>query len=115
VFHGRRNVSKTTTSSKTLRPITPTAVEAAARADRDAQPLTAGDLKRMKANSAGKNHSPRFGVDAGGIRLPLPHPPRHSPGLGARPRATDRPTQAYLKIIAREPERLERLFNRRTL
>jgi DNA-binding transcriptional regulator YiaG len=43
-----------TTSSKTLRPMTPAAVEAAARADRDAQPLTAGDLKRMKRTPQAK-------------------------------------------------------------
>jgi putative transcriptional regulator len=47
-------MSKMTTSSKTLRPITPEAVEAAARADRDAQPLTAGDLKRMKRTPQAK-------------------------------------------------------------
>jgi putative transcriptional regulator len=34
--------------------MTPGAVEVAARADRDAQPLTAGDLKRMKRTPQAK-------------------------------------------------------------
>jgi len=74
-------MSKTTTSSRTLRLMTPAAIEAAARADRDAQPLTAGDLKRMnfQANAAGPLHSPDWEQGR------------------AQP---DRPTQAYLKIIA---------------
>jgi len=44
-------MSKTTTSGKTpspLRSMTAEAIERAARADRDAQPLTETDLKRMK-------------------------------------------------------------------
>jgi putative transcriptional regulator len=47
-------MSKTTTSGKTLRPMTPEAVERAARADCDAQPLTADDLKRMKRTPQAK-------------------------------------------------------------
>jgi hypothetical protein len=52
----QRNMSKTTTSGKTHRamPMTPAAAEAAARADRDAQPLTLGDLKRMKRTPQAK-------------------------------------------------------------
>jgi DNA-binding transcriptional regulator YiaG len=47
-------LSKTTTSNKMLRPMNPAAVEVAARADREAQPLTAGDLKRMKRTPQAK-------------------------------------------------------------
>ena len=47
-------MSKTPTHSKTLRQMTPQAVEAAARADRDAQPLTPDDLKRMKRTPQAK-------------------------------------------------------------
>jgi hypothetical protein len=47
-------MSKTTTSGKTLRPMTSEAIEAAARADRDAQPLTPDDLKRMKRTPQAK-------------------------------------------------------------
>lgn len=47
-------MSKTTTSGRTLRPMTAGAVEAAARADRDAQPLTANDIKRMRRTPQAK-------------------------------------------------------------
>jgi DNA-binding transcriptional regulator YiaG len=47
-------MSKTTTSRKTLRRMTPKAIEAAAPADSDAQPLTSGDLKRMKRTPQAK-------------------------------------------------------------
>jgi hypothetical protein len=43
--------------------MTPEAVEAAARADRDAQPLTLGDLKRMKMSGApGQSPPPRYEI-----------------------------------------------------
>ena len=41
-------MSKKTTFGKTPRPMTSEAIERAAHADRDARPLTAVDLKRMK-------------------------------------------------------------------
>jgi putative transcriptional regulator len=47
-------MSKTITSGKTLRRMTSEAVEAAARADRDAQPLPPGDLKRRKRTPQAK-------------------------------------------------------------
>jgi len=50
-------MSKTTTSGKTPNPprsMTAEAIERAARADRDAQPLTATDLKRMKRTPQAK-------------------------------------------------------------
>lgn len=43
-----------TTSWKTPRPMTPEAVERAAEADRDAEPLTKGDFKRMKRTPQAK-------------------------------------------------------------
>jgi hypothetical protein len=49
-----QHMSETTTSDETLRSMTPQAVEAAARADRDAQPLTPEDLKRMKRTPQAK-------------------------------------------------------------
>ena len=50
-------MSKTTTSGKTPkppRPMSAAAIERAARADRDAQPLTEADLKRMKRTPQAK-------------------------------------------------------------
>jgi DNA-binding transcriptional regulator YiaG len=84
---GRRNMSKTTTSSKTLRPMTmtPAAVEAAVRADRDAQPLSVRDLKRMKRTLQPKviRRALALTQEEFAVRY---HTPRHSPRLGARPR-----------------------------
>ena len=95
---------KTTTSSKTLRPMTRGAVEAAARADRDAQPLTAGDLKRMKRTPQAKIIRRALALTqeefAGRYHIPLGTLRDWEQGR-AQP---DRPTQAYLKIIGCEPE-----------
>lgn len=41
-------MSKTTISRKMLRPMSTDTIEKIARVDRDAQPLTSVDLKRMK-------------------------------------------------------------------
>jgi hypothetical protein len=82
-------MSRTTTSRKTVRPMTPEAIDAAARADRDAQPLTRSNLKRMKRmkrTPQAKIIRRRPGPDPRGIFSPLSHPSRHSPRLGARPR-----------------------------
>jgi putative transcriptional regulator len=105
------NMSKTTTSSRTLRPMTPGAIETAA--DRDAQPLTAGDLKRMKRTPQAKIIRRALALTqeefAGRYHIPLGTLRDWEQGR-AQP---DRPTQAYLKIIACEPERVERLLNQR--
>src|SRR5271156_6423928 len=112
---GQRNMRKTTTSSKThsAMTMTPAAVEAAARADRDAQPLTTGDLKRMKRTPQAKIIRRALALTqeefAARYRIPLGTLRDWEQGR-AQP---DRPTQAYLKIIACEPERVERLLNSR--
>ena len=108
-------MSKTTTSSKTLRPMTPGAVEAAAHADRDAQPLTAGDLKWMKRSFERTSQAKiirralALTQEQFAVRYHIPLGTLRDWERGrAQP---DRPTQAYLKIIACEPERVERLLN----
>jgi putative transcriptional regulator len=104
-------MSRTTTSRKTHRPLTNAAVEAAARADPDARPLTISDLKRMKRTPSAKiirraleltqeEFSARYHIPLGTLR-------DWEQGR-AEP---DRPTQAYLKIIACEPKRVESLLN----
>lgn len=106
-------MSKTTTSSKTLRPMTPAAIEAAARADRDAQPLPPGDLKRMKRTPQAKiiRRALALTQEEFAVRYHLPLGTLRDWEQGrAEP---DQPTQAYLKVIAREPERVERLLNPR--
>jgi putative transcriptional regulator len=107
-------VSKTTSSSKTLRPKTPAAIEAAARADRDAQPLTASDLKRMRRTPQAKviRRALALTQEEFAVRYHIPLGTLQDWEQGrAQP---DRPTQAYLKIIACEPKRVERLLNRVT-
>jgi putative transcriptional regulator len=106
-------MNKATTSGKTLRPVTPAAVEAAARADRDTQSLTAEDLRRMKRTPRAKITRRTLALTqeefALHYHIPLGTLRDWEQGR-ARP---DRPTQAYLKIIACEPERVERLLNQR--
>ena len=81
-------MSETTTSRKTLRSMTRTAIEAAARADSDAQPLSLGDLKRMKRTPQAKiirralaltqeEFSIRYHIPLGVLRSPQP---RHGVG-----------------------------------
>jgi putative transcriptional regulator len=106
-----RNMSKTTTSSRMLRAMTPAAVESAARADRDAQPLTASDLKRMKRTPQAKiiRRALALTQEEFAIRYHIPLGTLRDWEQGrAEP---DRPTQAYLKIIGRDPEGVQRLLN----
>jgi putative transcriptional regulator len=106
-------MSKTTTSNKTLRTMTSEAIEAAARADRDAQPLTAADLKRMKRTPQAKviRRALALTQEEFAVRYHIPLGTLRDWEQGrAEP---DQPTQAYLKVIAREPERVERVLNPR--
>ncbi len=112
-------MSKATTSNRTLRPMTPGTIEAAARAGRDAQPLTAGDLKRMKRSFKRTSQAKiirralALTQEEFAVRYHIPLGTLRDWEQGrAQP---DRPTQAYLKIIACEPERVERLLNQSPL
>jgi len=93
--------------------MTPEAIDAAARADSDAQPLIPGDLKRMKRTPQAKIIRRALALTqeefAARYHIPLGTLRDWEQGR-AKP---DQPTQAYLKIIAREPERVERLLNPR--
>jgi len=106
-------MSKKTISSKTLRPTTPEAIEAAARADRDAQPLTSDDLKRMKRTPQAKiiRRALALTQEEFAVRYHIPLGTLRDWEQGrAEP---DQATRAYLKVIAREPERVERVLNSR--
>jgi putative transcriptional regulator len=93
--------------------MTPEAIEAAARADIDAQPLTRGDLKRMKRTPQAKIIRRALALTqeefAARYHIPLGTLRDWEQGR-AEP---DQPAQAYLKVIAREPGRVERLLNPR--
>jgi putative transcriptional regulator len=91
--------------------MTPEAIEKAAREDRDAQPLTQADLKRMKRTPQAKiirraleltqeEFSARYHIPLGTLR-------DWEQGR-AEP---DQPTRAYLTIIASDPERVRRMLN----
>ena len=107
-------MSKTTTSigaANPPRPMTPEAIEGAARADRDAQPLTETDLTRMRRTPQSKiirraldltqeEFASRYHIPLGTLR-------DWEQGR-AEP---DQPTRAYLTLIARDPEHVNRTLN----
>src|ERR1700683_3105997 len=108
---GQRKLSKTTISSKMLRPMSTEAIEKAARADPDAQPLTRIDLKRMK-------QTPRVKIIRRALDLTQEEfAERYHIPLGTlrdweQGRAEpDQPTRAYLTLIARDPEHVNRILN----
>jgi putative transcriptional regulator len=106
-------LSKKTISGKTLKSMTPQAVEAAARTDPDAQPLTPADLKRMQRTPQAKiiRRALALTQEEFSVRYHIPLGTLRDWEQGrAEP---DQPTQAYLKVIAREPERVERVLNSR--
>jgi putative transcriptional regulator len=93
--------------------MTAQAVEAAARADRDAQPLTVDDLKRMKRTPQAKiiRRALALTQEEFAVRYHIPLGTLRDWEQGrAEP---DQATRAYLKVIAREPERVERVLNSR--
>jgi putative transcriptional regulator len=104
---------KTTISRKMLRPMSTEAVEKAARADRDAQPLTEADLGRMQ-------RTPRVKIIRRALELTQEQfAERYHIPLGTlrdweQGRAEpDQPTRAYLMLIARDPEHVNRTLNRK--
>ena len=104
-------MSKTTISAKTLRPATREAIEQAARADPDAQPLTGADLKRMKRTPQAKiiRRALELTQEEFAARYHIPLGTLRDWEQGrAEP---DQPTRAYLKVIARDPDRVNRLLN----
>ena len=104
-------MNKTSISGRTPRPMTEAAVERAARADPDAQPLTEADLKRMKRTPQTKiirralaltqqEFAARYHIPLGTLRD------------WEQGRATpDQPARAYLVLIARDPDRVGRMLN----
>ena len=91
--------------------MTSEAIEKAARSDPDAQPLTRADLKRMKRTPQAKiirralqltqeEFSRRYHIPLGTLR-------DWEQGR-AEP---DKPTRAYLTLIARDPDHMSRILN----
>jgi len=104
---------KRATSAK-IRPraMSPEEIERAALSDPDAQPLTQDDLHRMRRTPRAKiirralgltqeEFADRYHIPVGTLRD------------WEQGRATpDQPTQAYLTLIAREPEHVHRMLKR---
>ncbi len=104
-------MNKKTTSGKTLRPMTSDAIERAALADRDARPLSANDLKRMKRTPQAKiirraleltqqEFAARFHIPLGTLR-----------DWEQGRTEPDQPARAYLTLIARDPDHVNRTLN----
>ena len=107
-------MSKTTTSGKAPSPprqMTAAAIEQAARADRDAQPLTESDIKRMRRTPQAKIIRRALDLTqeefAARYRIPLGTLRDWEQGR-AEP---DQPTRAYLTLIARDPDHVNRILN----
>ena len=93
--------------------MTPKAIEEAAHADRDAQPLTTADLKRMKRTSQAKmiRRALELTQEEFAARYHIPLGTLRDWEQGrAEP---DQPTRAYLMLIARDPVSVDRILNRK--
>src|SRR5579864_9407929 len=104
-------MSKTTISGRTPRPMTPEAIEDAAGADRDARPLTEDDLKRMKRTPRAKiiRRALELTQEEFAVRYHIPLGTLRDWEQGrAEP---DQPTRAYLMLIARDPDHVNRVLN----
>jgi putative transcriptional regulator len=97
---------------KGIRPMTPRAIERAAREDPDALPLTPADLKRLRRTPQIKVIRRALGltqeVFAARYRIPLGTLRDWEQGRAV----PDQPTQAYLTVIARSPEGVQRALER---
>ena len=103
-------MSKTTTSNKTdkplepLRPMTDAEVLAAAKADPDAQPMTAKDFKRARRVPQVKTirRALKLSQDEFANRFQIPVGTLRDWEQGRK--EPDAAARAYLRVIAREPD-----------
>ena len=107
-------MKKNIITGKTLRAMTPGEVEAAAAADPDARPLTAGDFTRMRRTPRAKiiRRSLELTQEEFAERYHIPLGTLRDWEQGRA--APDQPARAYLTLIARDPEHVNRVLNRRT-
>jgi putative transcriptional regulator len=104
-------MSKTITSGRIPRPMTPEAIDKAARADCDAQPLTDADIRRMKRTPQAKviRRALELTQEEFAARYHIPLGTLRDWEQGrAEP---DQPTRAYLKLIASDPDHVNRTLN----
>jgi len=107
-------MSRKPTSGKThkaLRPMTRSAIERAALADLDAQPLSSAEVKRMKRTPQAKIIRRALGLTQQEFAIRY-HIPLGTLRDWEQGRATpDQPTQAYLTVIARSPQGVQRILD----
>jgi putative transcriptional regulator len=109
-------MSKTIISGKTPKPprtMSAEAVAQAARQDRDAQPLTEADLKRMKRTPQAKiiRRALELTQEEFAVRYHIPLGTLRDWEQGrAEP---DQTARAYLTLIARDPDHVNRILNPR--
>jgi putative transcriptional regulator len=91
--------------------MTPEAIERATRADRDAQPLTRTDFERMKRTPQVKiiRRALELTQEESAIRYHIPLGTLRDWEQGRT--EPDQPTRAYLTLIARDPDRVNRTLN----
>lgn len=104
-------MSRTATSTRMIRPMSPEDVEKAARRDPDARPLSDADLKRMK-------RTPRVKIIRRTLELTQEQfAARYHIPLGTlrdweQGRAMpDQPARSYLTLIARDPDHVDLVLN----
>ncbi|MGA3023240.1 MAG: helix-turn-helix domain-containing protein [Bryobacteraceae bacterium] len=87
------------------------AVERAARADRDARPLTEADLKRMKRTPQAKiiRRALELTQEEFAVRYHIPLGTLRDWEQGRT--EPDQPARAYLTVIARDPDGILRTLN----
>jgi putative transcriptional regulator len=104
-------MSGTIISARMPEPMTAGAIEKAAVADRDAQPLKPADLKRMKRTPRTKiiRRALELTQEEFALRYHIPLGTLRDWEQGrAEP---DQPTRAYLTLIARDPDRVNSTLN----
>jgi putative transcriptional regulator len=96
---------------KPLTPRTVEEIEAAALADPNAQPLTEADFKRMRRVPRVKTLRRALGFtqEEFAVRYQIPLGTLRDWEQGRT--EPDQPARAYLKVIARDPERVHRMLN----
>ena len=106
-------MSRTTTSSRTPKPMSPEAIEKAARADRDAQPLTEADLKRMRRTPRAKiiRRALELTQEEFAARYHIPLGTLRDWEQGRT--EPDQPARAYLTLIASDPDHVNKILNQK--
>ena len=108
-----KKTSTTGRMASSLRAMSAEAVEAAAKSDRDAQPLSTADFKRMKRTPQAKviRRALRLTQEEFSLRYHIPVGTLRDWEQGRS--EPDQSARAYLTLIARHPDRVHRMLNSR--